>query len=336
MNILLTSQGQNPLMIRFFKKALNGNGKIFASNSKMTSTLLHADEYVLTPLIYDPSYIDFLIDYSISKNITAILSWYDIDLPILAKNKDRFRKHNITVVLSDESVIQLCNDKWKTHLFLKELNLKQPQTYVDLELIKEDLRSGMMQFPVFMKPRWGEGSVGIFQADTFEEIDILYEKILRIIFSTHLKYQALEDKTRCVIMQERLYGKEYGLCVFNDLQGNYIATIPKTKTEMQEGETIVSIVDSSTPFEYTGKTISQNLKHIGNIGVDCFITQSGDVVVIEINPRFAAHYPFAHLAGADFPKQIVEWLDGKSTSKNYIDYEAGVKGYKDLSLVIRI
>ena len=63
MNILLTSAGRRTYMVKYFKNALGGSGKVFASNSVLTNTLLQADEYVLTPYIYDNKYISFLVDY---------------------------------------------------------------------------------------------------------------------------------------------------------------------------------------------------------------------------------------------------------------------------------
>ena len=111
MNILLTSAGRRTYMIEYFKQALNGTGKVFASNSILTYTLEQADEYVLTPNIYDDSYISFLIDYCKQKAISAVISLFDIDLPVLAKNKALFSKEGIKLIVSDYDVTQICNDK---------------------------------------------------------------------------------------------------------------------------------------------------------------------------------------------------------------------------------
>ena len=337
MNILLTTINTCTYDILLFKEALGDTGKVFASNSKMTSSMLKADGYVLSPRYTDSSYIDFLITYCKKNDIYAIISSVEIDLVILAKNKDRFLQNGITVVVSNESTIRLCNDKWKCHQFLLSICIKQPKTYIDINLLKQDLDLGIISFPLIFKPRWADGSYGIFQVDAFDELNIIYDKVFNLVFNyiSEYEYENIQEKDYCVLMQEKLTGQEYGLDVLNDLQGNYITTIPKTKTEMREGETVVSRVESNTLFENTGKIISQNLKHVGNIGVDCFLADTGDIIVIEINPRFAAHYPFAHLAGANFPKQIIEWLSGNPTSEKNIKYNAGVTGYKDISQIFR-
>ena len=74
MNILLTSAGRRTYMVKYFKNALDGSGKVFASNSVLTNTLLQADEYVLTPYIYDNKYISFLVDYCKKKNTVMNLT----------------------------------------------------------------------------------------------------------------------------------------------------------------------------------------------------------------------------------------------------------------------
>ena len=79
-------------MVEYFKQALNGKGKVFAANSILTYTLKQADDYVLTPNIYDDCYISFLLSYCKEKDISAIISLFDIDLPVLAKNKEFFEK----------------------------------------------------------------------------------------------------------------------------------------------------------------------------------------------------------------------------------------------------
>ena len=112
MNILLTSAGRRTYLVEYFKKALGGQGKVYASNSIDTYTLHQADGYVITPTIYDKEYINFLISYCKKNRISAIISLFDIDLPVLAKHKDDFEKEGIKVVVSDYNVTQICNDKW--------------------------------------------------------------------------------------------------------------------------------------------------------------------------------------------------------------------------------
>jgi len=328
LNILITTIGRASDMLFLFKKALGKNGKVFAANSEMTSTLLKADKYVITPQIANESYIDFLLDYCIKNDIHALISWHNLDLAVLSKNKKRFEENNIRILISDEQTIKTCNDKWLTHQFLLSIGLKQPKTYLDKELVRRDLQANLISFPLILKPLLGSASFGLFQIDDFDELDILYRRIQKIILKSVFNYKTIAAENRCIIMQEKLNGTEYGLDILNDLKGNYVTVVAKKKLKVNVNTQAAQIVDSKH-FEEVAKTLSSNLKHIGNLDVDCFLTNSGDIYVIDLNCRFGGQYVFSHLAGANFPKQIVDWLLGLPTSSENIEVEIGVRGIKE-------
>jgi len=334
MNILLTSAGRRTYMVEYFKQALKGSGKVFASNSILTHTLVKADEYVLTPNIYDDSYIAFLLDYCKQKNITAIISLFDIDLPVLAKNKDVFAKEGIRLVISDYNVTQICNDKWATYEFLVGLGLKQIPSFISLDVAKNAIAQGEVSYPLFIKPRWGMGSIGIYKVENEEELDVFYKKLHREIFNTYLKYESSLDVDSCIIIQQAIGVQEYGIEILNDLDGNYVTTFAKKKVAMRSGETDIAETVDPAPFESIGKTIADNLRHVANLDVDCFVTERGDVYVLEMNCRFGGQYPFTHNAGVDIPKQIVKWLNGESTDKCLVTQIIGVRSCKELTPVI--
>jgi len=328
MNILITTIAQTPLFyIYFFKEALKNKGKVFVSNSKKAIAMSLADGSTITPSYYDSSYIDYLISYCEKNDIKAIFSLIDTDVLVLAKNKERFKQHGITVVLSDAPKIELCNDKWMSHKFFLSIGINQPKTYIDINLPKQELLNGKVSFPLIFKPRWGIGSLGIYQVDSFNEIDIIYKKIFNSVYK--LEYE--QDKEFCVLMQEKIKGEEHGMDILNDFKGNYVACAAKRKLRMV-GSTMMAETTQGENFEDVAKTISLNLKHIGDLDVDCFLDETGEIIVLEMNCRFGGQYPFAHLAGADFPGQIIEWLSGNKTSEKYLMYKTGVISYRDYSL----
>lgn len=334
MNILLTSAGRRTYMVNYFKQALNGTGKVYASNSILTYTLLQADEYVLTPNIYDKSYIDFLISFCKEKSIQAIISLFDIDLPVLAKNKDAFEAAGIQLVVSNFEATSICNDKWKTFEFLSKIGIKQSPAFIRLNEAKKALLEGALNYPLFLKPRWGMGSIGIYKAETEEELEVLYKKLHREIFNTYLKYESAADTENCIIIQQAIKGLEYGIEVLNDLEGNYVTTFAKKKLAMRSGETDIAETVSPKPFEAIAKKISSNIKHIALLDVDCFVTENGDIYVLEMNCRFGGQYPFTHNANVNIPLQIVKWLNHEATDNSLITQKNGVRSCKELSPVI--
>lgn len=333
MNILLTSAGRRTYLVEYFKQALNGKGKVYASNSIFTYTLAQADGYVLTPNIYDDSYIAFLLNYCIEHKIDAIMSLFDIDLPVLAKNKILFEKEGIKLIVSDYNVTTICNDKWQTYEFLVRIGLKQVPSFINLAEVKNALAKGTVNYPLFIKPRWGMGSIGIYKVDNEEEMDVLYKKLHREIFETYLKYESAIDKDSCIIIQQAIKGLEYGMEVLNDLEGNYVATFAKKKIAMRSGETDIAETVDPSYFIEIGKKLSKELGHIANLDVDCFVTEDGSIYVLEMNCRFGGQYPFTHNAGVNVPKQIIEWIEGKQTDFSLLTQNIGVLCCKELTPV---
>jgi hypothetical protein len=330
MNILLTSVGRRGYLVQYFKSALNQGGKVFAANSVYSSTLTLADEYVLTPLIYSPEYIDFLLDYARKKQIGAIIPLFDIDAGVLASNKARFEDNGIRIITGSAETLALCNDKWKMFLFLSEHGISTPKTFLSFEGCLQAIQEREITFPIIVKPRWGMGSIGIYTADTEDELIVFGKKLKRQIFKTYLKYESQQDQDRCVIFQEMIPGTEFGLDVINDLQGQYILTSVKRKLAMRAGETDVAITVRVPALEKIGERLSALMRHSGNLDVDCFLVD-GQPCVLEMNCRFGGQFPFSYLAGTDLPRQIVRWLEGKSTDLSLLTPRIGVLAAKELA-----
>lgn len=332
MNILLTSAGRRSYLVQYFKETLTGKGNVHASNSEWSTALEIADEAVLTPLIYDDGYISFLLDYCKKNRIEVIISLFDIDLPVLAKAKERFRKQGIHVIVSDHEVTQICNDKWKTYNFLIRNNLNTPKSFISLEETEHALSANIIQFPLIIKPRWGMGSISIFNAENLEELHVLYKKVNSEVQESYLRFESETDSDHSILIQEYLCGQEYGLDVICDLDKNYKTTFVKKKISMRSGETDRAVTIQSETLEITGKKIAGALKHIANLDVDCFMINN-EPYILEMNCRFGGGYPFSHLAGADLPATIMNWVQGKESAREMLMIEPGIEGSKDISLL---
>jgi carbamoyl-phosphate synthase large subunit len=333
MNILLTSAGRRTYLVKYFQEALVGNGLVHAGNSFYSAALQAADKAIITPSIYDSSYIDFLIDYCKKNNITAILSFFDVDLPILAKAKNRFKEDGISVVVSDSVVIHICNDKWETYKFLIDHRFNTPISFINIHNVKNALTKKNIKFPLILKPRWGMGSIGVYEVENLKELEILYSRCKKDVFKSYLSYESEQDPENCIIIQEKKTGEEFCMEVINDLQSQYITTFVKRKKDMRGGEDQNAVTEKNPLLESTGMKISQILKHVANLDVDCFICD-GVPYIIEMNARFGGHYPFSHLAGANLPLAIIKWLKHEPVEKKLLEINYGVEGFKDINPII--
>lgn len=333
MNILLTSVGRRSYLVEYFKEALGESGEIHVSNSSsITPAFMYADKSIVTPLIYDNNYIPFLKDYCIENDIKAIISLFDVDLPILSQNKKVFEEIGIQVVVSDEDVINICNDKWKTYKFLLNNDFNVPKTYITLESAFQAIKKQEIQFPIIIKPRWGMGSIAVFEVENEEELKILYKKVVLNIKNSYLKYESVQDLEESVIIQEKLCGQEYGLDVINDLNCEYQNTVVKKKYAMRSGETDCAETIKCPILKELGKSISKKLRHIANLDVDVFMKE--DVpYILEMNARFGGGYPFSHMAGINLPLAIVKWLNDEEVDKSLLVENVGVLAHKNIEIV---
>lgn len=333
MNILLTSVGRRAYMVKYFKDALGSGGHIHAGNSDdLTVAFQYADKCVITPLIYDEAYIPFLLDYCKENHIDAIISLFDIDLLVLAKNKDRFAQIGTRVVVSHVQLIEICNDKWKTFLYLRERGFRVPKTYPNLSKALLAIEEGELSYPVVVKPRFGSGSIAMSVAEDEMALLYYYSRNTRAVNNTYLKYEsaAVDDK---ILFQEYLDGQEYGADIINDLNGQVRSVIAKKKLVMRAGETDIAEVveDKTITAELT--RLGQHTRHIGNMDCDLFMVD-GVPYILEMNARFGGGYPFSHMAGCNLPRAIISWLGGKDVPDRTLEIKKPMKAYKEIIISV--
>lgn len=332
-NILLTSAGRRSYLVKYFKEALNKNGEVHVSNSSpLSPAFSHADKSVVTPLIHDKNYIPFLLDYCNKNNIKAIIPLFDVDLPVLSQNKKKFKDIGVDVIVSNYDVVNICNDKYKTYKFFKKYKFNYIKTYLTVEEANEEINKGTLSFPLIIKPRWGMGSIGIYEADNLDELKIFYKKTIKIIKNSYLKYESSMDFSKSVIIQEKINGQEYGLDIINDLNSNYINTIVKNKIAMRAGETDISKVINNLELKKLGERISTCLNHIGNLDVDIIIKEN-KAYILEMNARFGGGYPFSHMSGVNLPKAIIKWLNFEQINDLLVEKKFDAVYSKDIDLI---
>lgn len=310
MNILFTCAGRRTYLLKYFKENMSPEDKIVATDMQLSAPALQAaDIKIQVPAVYDPKYIDITLDICKEHKIDALLCLNDLELPILAENKAKFEALGVKVIVSAPEVIDICFDKYKTAQWVESIGLNAPKTYVTLASAKEALAKGEIAFPLFMKPRWGSGSIGLETIDDMEELDIYYHLLMKKIKKTILATASVGDEY--IMIQEKLTGNEFGLDVMNDLEGNNVAVSVKQKLAMRAGETDKALTVDLPEVREMGATIGRNLKHIGNLDVDIMQRANGDYCVLELNPRFGGGYPFSYEAGVNMPLAILKWLKGE-------------------------
>ena len=312
MNILFTCAGRRTYLLKYFKENLTEGDKIIATDMQLSAPALQvADVKLQVPAVYNPNYIDITLDICKKHKVNALISLNDLELPILANNKHLFEELGVKVIVSSSEVIDICFDKYKTAQWIESIGLKSPKTYIRLEDAKKALETGEISFPLFMKPRWGSGSIGLESISDMEDLEIYYNILMKKIKKTILATASVGNEY--ILIQEKLTGNEYGLDVMNDLDGNNVGVSVKQKLAMRSGETDKAITLDLPDVKQMGERIGKELRHIGNLDVDIMQRANGDYCILELNPRFGGGFPFSYEAGVNLPKAIIEWIKGNDT-----------------------
>ena len=319
MNILFTCAGRRTYLLKYFKENMKAGDRVVATDMQLTAPALQAaDVRIQVPAVYDPKYVDITLSICREQRIDALISLNDLELPILAREKARFEAVGTRVIVSDSEVIDIAFDKYRTAQWVEQRGLKAPKTYVRLEDAKRALQACEVQFPLFMKPRWGSGSIGLETIEDMDELETYYRLLMKKIKRTILATASVGDEY--IMIQEKLTGEEYGLDVMNDLEGHFVGVSVKQKLAMRAGETDKAVTVDNEELRAIGRKIGEALGHIGNLDVDIMVREqqekdaSGQPVVhkefcvLELNPRFGGGFPFSYEAGVNLPKAILLWL----------------------------
>ena len=317
-NILITSVGRRTRLLEYFKKELNGLGKLIAADCDILAPALYtADSYHIVPRINDPKYVNIIKNICEKEKVSATISLIDPELSMLAKHAEEFKDSGVTAVVSPYEVCELWLDKYAAARFCQENGFKYAKTYNTFVDFKNAIMNKEIEFPVFIKPRRGSASLNINKAGNFEQAKIIFES------------------SRDMIIQEFLNGQELGVDVYVDMLSKQVVSIfVKEKIVMRAGETdkAKSIKPIALFKIIEDLVIKAGL--IGPIDIDVFCV-NGEYYISEINPRFGGGYPLAYECGVNFPKYIINNLKGFTNDPDIGNYEENVYMMKHDTLTIK-
>ena len=318
MNILVLSCGTRNKIIQYFKRELNGAGKVIATDmSPNAPALYEADVHYIVPRMTAPGYLDMIYDICRKEQVTGVLSLIDPELSLLALHEEEFHALGVTVIGSFYDLCERTLDKWQMFCWLKEHGYACAESYIDREAFYGDVRAGKINYPVFVKPIRGSASIAISKGQDQETVDLLFEHA--------------DD----LMIQEYLKGQEIGAdCYIDMISGELISVFTKKKLVMRAGETDKSISFKDPELFALIERFVKEAGFRGQIDIDIFECE-GKYYISEVNPRFGGGYPHAYEAGANHMKYIVNNLQGKVNEPQIGEYESGVIMMKYSEIMIR-
>src|SRR5699024_6059112 len=217
----ILSCGTRNKIVEYFKKELGGIGQVMATDcSKLAPALYEADKHFIVPRMNEEGYLDEILSICKENKIKMVLSLIDPELSLLSKNRQAFLDIGTTPIISDYDIIELCFDKYKMYKFLVDNDFKTVRSYIDKEKFYRDVNTGIIDYPVFVKPVNGSASININKVYSKEEVELLFNQFDNLM------------------IQEYMDGVEYGADCYIDMMSNEpVAIFTKEKIKMRAGET---------------------------------------------------------------------------------------------------
>jgi carbamoyl-phosphate synthase large subunit len=290
LNVLMTAGSRRVPLLQAFRRALcdlHLAGSVQVTDVNMLSpAVLVADRAHLVPMSNDPGYIDHIAAICERERIGLVVPTIDDELPLFSEARERFARMGVTVAVSDPFVTLLCNDKFALCAHLREHGVAAADSWLPETLPREPA------FPLFVKPRFGRGSVGAFAARARQELDFFVNYVSG------------------PVIQEFLGGPEFTIDLFCDFEGRPLAVVPRERAVIRAGVIDRGRTVRDRALIDLALQCAEALPFAGAINIQCRVVD-GRPIVFEINPRFSGGIPLTIAAGADFPRMLVRLVTGR-------------------------
>lgn len=306
-NILILNAGTRNRLIKDFIKTVKGKCKVIVTdNYELAPALYEGDKCYITKRWNEDGYWDDILEICRKDNVGLVLSLIDPELEELAFRKEEFEKEGIMVNSASYDVVHSCFDKLDTMNFIMDEKLPFIKTENLDEFWFKKNRKEETQFPVFIKPRFGSGSLNVRKIENYEELI------------------SIDYKDNKMIIQEFMSGQEIGVDIYVDLITHELVSIfAKKKLKMRAGETDKSVSFKDEKLfklicEYVSK---RKLLGVNDIDVFC---KNGEYYISEVNPRFGGGYIHAYECGVDFPEMLLKNMNGEINEKQIGRYDENI------------
>jgi carbamoyl-phosphate synthase large subunit len=307
LSVLFTCIGRRVSLLNSFHRAarqLKINASFFGTDTTELSPAFQLCDkgFLVSPIVH-PDYIKQLLTIVKTNRVKLLVPTIDTDLLVLAQNKPKFAELGCFVLVSKPDVVEICQDKRRTHKFLVANGFDAPDTISP----RAALSLKKISWPCLLKPWDGAAGKNVVVVNDRKELALFARRIPN------------------AVCQEVIVGTEYTCDVYVDLDMNVRCVVPRKRIEIRAGEVSKGQVVKKEKIMKTVAELVRTLKAgPGVITVQCFLQQNGSIVFSEINPRFGGGAPLAIKAGANFPKWILQELLGKNPHIKFAGFRDGL------------
>lgn len=286
-NILITSAGRRVSLVKIFQneiRKLHPDNKVYTVDLKPTlaPACIISDGYEQICNVTSSDYNETLLKICQKWNIKLIIPTIDTELTVLAENKQVFIDNGIIPVISSLDFVKKCRDKRLINSFFTENNIDIPQS----------INKNNLSFPLFIKPYDGSAS---------KEISLIKDA------SELTKQHLTNPKLMLMEYIDRTQYEEFTVDAYYDRHNILKCLVPRKRISVRAGEISKGVTKKNEIIDFIKERLNKIEGAVGCLTMQFFFhPETKRVVGIEINPRFGGGYPLSYLAGANYPKFLIE------------------------------
>lgn len=284
--------------MRCFREALatfNSPGRILAADMSPLSAAYHsADEAFIVPRCTCSEYIPTMLKICRREAVMLVVPTIDTELPAYAAAREEFAKIGTIVAISGPQTVAIGGDKIRTQDWLQREGFPTVRQ-TSVEAVRENWSA--WPFPLMVKPAGGSASIDV-----------------RLV-GDRLAFDAAVEVPGAIV-QSVARGVEYTVDILVDRKGKIVCAVPRRRLEVRAGEVSKGITVRDFRLMALASEIGARLPDAyGVLNIQIFLDHdSGEMSVIEINPRFGGGFPLAYEAGAKYPQWMLEEILGMPSS----------------------
>lgn len=285
-------------------KMASFSGKIVATDStSLSAGFFMADVSEILPEADAHYYVKRLFEIVKKHRVSILLPSSGYDIYPYSANREALAKMGATAVVSDRETLEICRDKILTYNTMSG-KYKLPFTTADASKVRS--------FPVIAKPRYGKGSRDIIKINNEEDLNYVASNFGNAIF------------------QEFLPGVEYTVDVLSDMNKKPIIAVPRIRLQTKAGISTKGRIVRDAELEITCMNIARDAAIRGPCCIQMKESSEGQLELIEINSRLGGGTIFSALAGANFPKMILDLLEGSEVKIPKVSEITIVRYYEEI------
>lgn len=290
MNILFTSVGRRVELVRAFRKSferLGIDGRLIATDvDPLAPAIRDVDGTYMVPRFDAAGFTDSVRAICSKHEIDLIFPLIDPEIPVLSGARGDLEATGARLVVIPARSVEIVSDKWATFEAFSKAGIPVPRTY-----LPEDFPLASVEYPVFIKPRFGSAGHKTFPVQNADEFDFFRRYV------------------EAPVIQEFLPGPEITNDVMCRLDGGIIGVVSRERIEVRTGEVAKGKTIRDDVLLDRCVQVAELLEAVGPITVQC-IRKGDEFLFTEVNPRFAGGVPLAIAAGADLPTWFLASVAG--------------------------